>query len=464
MIPISYPSSRVSQLDACILDGELFSLLKDQVSSIFQSHENSNSTFNKLSYSRHPETYSLLLSLVIFKLTVWKSGATYGSALQNLKLTDSKSGKIIGLNKKGLLLAALVGTFAYKKIETLLYQLDEEGNNGEYDSFSNRIKNFLINNRNKMFTKIDNTLKILNLVNFTIFLVNGKYSTLYHRILGITETPLISDLLKFNGSNVNYEFQNRQLVWNVMTEFLVFLLPLLQLRKLGKLVNKVLNRTKVADEFSFSIGESARVTRYTNLPISECAICHYNNFQASQSGGGSGGRVFATAGPVTNPCITNCGHVYCYVCLATQFNLMQASDESLPCLRCERKLEWFQEFEADEKAFDVEAIVVETENVDEDEEEKEEEGEEEKGDEGGEGDEEGFHSDDSGVEIDDFKPINEHVTTRLERRLSQRSEIFAQSSSEGEEDGEGNGEDDDEDEDEESDYSEEEEMDADELM
>lgn len=66
-----------------------------------------------------------------------------------------------------------------------------------------------------------------------LFLVNGKYPSLIHRALRITMTPIASDLLRFNGSNVNFEFQNRQLVWNVMTEFLVFLLPLLQLNKLA---------------------------------------------------------------------------------------------------------------------------------------------------------------------------------------------------------------------------------------
>ncbi|KAI3404370.2 PEX2 [Candida oxycetoniae] len=438
MNPILYPSSRVSQLDANILDSELFSLLKEQVSSIFQLHENNNSILSKLSYARNPEVFSLLLNLLIFKLTVWKSGSTYGSSLQNLKLTDFKTGKIIGFNKRGLLLGVLVATYFYKKIETALYQLEETENNSDYNSLTSRLKSFIVNNKNQVLMKIDNTLKIANLVNFTVFLVNGKYSSIVNRVLGITETPIISDLLKFNGSNVNYEFQNRQLVWNVMTEFLVFLFPLLQLGKIRKAIGKVVNKTKTLNGMEV-IGES-ETTRYTNLPVSECAICHHNNYMASQSGN----RVFATAGPVTNPCITNCGHVYCYVCIALEFNIMKSTGDNQFCLRCNSKLEWFQEFEADEKAIDVDAITIENEYSSENEEEEDEVEDRVDGDE-----DDASIASASSEEIQSFEPLEKITTTRVERRLSRRSEIFDSSSST----------------DELSDdyYSEEEEMEADEV-
>lgn len=469
MNPISYPSSRVSQLDAGILDTELFSLLKDQVKSIFQLHETSgtNSYASHLSYSKHPELYSLLLNLLIFKLTVWKSGASYGSSLQNLKLTNVKNGQVIGLNKKGLLLAVVVGTYLYKRVETLLYQMDENEieaeASGDYDSIRYKFKSFVVNNRNKVLTKIDDVLKIANLLNFTMFLVNGKYSSIVHRLFGITETPLISDLLKFNGSNVNYEFQNRQLVWNVMTEFLVFLLPLLQVRKLrstmGKLLSKGIRGNTVDGQKSSgnmsSSSSNSKFTRYRNLPLLECAICHDNNDKASRSGG----RVFATAGPVTNPCITNCGHVYCYVCIATQFNIIKSSGDSVSCLRCDSKLEWFQEFEADEKAIDVDAIVVEQEDV-------ENEGDSEnnmaqisddediqslnsiKSDDDGDDD-----GDDDDNSSNPYLPEKPQSFSKLERRLSHRLSIFEKSEYSAE-----LSENDDDD------YSEEEEMEADETM
>lgn len=244
--------------------------------------------------------------------------------------------------------------------------------------------------------------------------------------MGIIETPISSDLLKFNGSNVNYEFQNRQLVWNVMTEFLVFILPLLQLRKLGRMTRKLLGRSK--NSLDVQSGNVPTLTSYTNLPVSECAICHDNNNQASQTGG----RTFPSAGPVTNPYITNCGHVYCYVCISTRFNMIKVNGEDMPCLRCGKRLEWFEEFGLADGAVDEDAIVLSFENDESDEQEEEL-------------DEEGSIT--SEKEVHSYEP--ELSQNRIQRHLSERSTIFDDQSA---------------DEFSEDEYSEEEEFDADEMM
>ena len=162
MIPISYPSPRVSQLDAGILDSELFSLLKEQLSSIFQLHSTS-----RYSFSQHLELYSLLLNLLIFRLTVWKSGSSYGSSLQNLKLTDSRSGKIIGSSRKALLGAVIIGGYLYKKLESYLF-LDESSTQNSHSTLD-KLKNYLLINRTSILSGLENSLKIANLVNFTFF-------------------------------------------------------------------------------------------------------------------------------------------------------------------------------------------------------------------------------------------------------------------------------------------------------
>lgn len=163
MIPISYPSPRVSQLDAGILDSELFSLLKEQLSSIFQLHSTS-----RYSFSQHLELYSLLLNLLIFRLTVWKSGSSYGSSLQNLKLTDSRSGKIIGSSRKALLGAVIIGGYLYKKLESYLFSLDESSTQNSHSTLD-KLKNYLLINRTSILSGLENSLKIANLVNFTFF-------------------------------------------------------------------------------------------------------------------------------------------------------------------------------------------------------------------------------------------------------------------------------------------------------
>lgn len=358
MIPFSYPAPRVSQLDAHILDSELTTLLKDQLSSIFRLHTNS-----RWSFSQHPELWSLILNVIIFKLTVWKSGASYGLSLQNLKLTDFKTGKIIGKSKKLLVLAVLLGTYFFNRIESYLYSI-EEGSSDQRTPFGielfRKVKSKIVDNRTFILSKLDHTFKVLNLVNFTLFLLNGRYPSLTHRILGISLTPIVTDLLKFNGNNVNFEFQNRQLVWNVMTEFLVFTLPLLQLNKLQKSFKRVFSpkkEKKVAGR---------NLTQFTNLPVSQCAICHENNFKNVIMGL----KTPPSSGTVTNPYVTNCGHVYCYVCIATRFNSIKALGEELTCLRCAQKLQWFREFGTDDDEVDQDAILFIGEEVEEEEEEE----------------------------------------------------------------------------------------------
>lgn len=359
MIPISYPSPRVSQLDANILDSELISLLKEQLTSIFQLHSTSWWT-----YDQHPELWSLLLNLMVFRLTVWRSGSSYGALLQNLKLTDFKKGKLIGYSKRTLLCAVLVGDYFYSKLQSYLYSIDESEASRNASNFKllNSIKSFFITHKTKILLGLNDCFKLLNLVNFTLFLVNGRYPSISHRLFGISLTPIVTDLLKFNGNKVNFEFQNRQLVWNVMTEFLVFILPLMQLGKLKRMTKKILSPYKKGQRRE--TGDIPIFTLYTNLPVSQCAICHNNNDIAATSSNKNSS--ISSSCMVTNPYVTNCGHIYCYICIATKFNSLENTDsDSEGCLRCGMKLQWFKEVGDNEGDIDEEAIIVLYEDMEE---------------------------------------------------------------------------------------------------
>lgn len=321
MIPLSYPSPRVSQLDAHILDSELFSLLKEHLVSIFNLHNNKWWT-----YDQHSALWDLILNIVIFRSTVWKNGSSYGLSLQNLKYVNSKNGKIINYSKRRILLALVVGNYLIGKLESFLYTTDDLDN----WMISGRIKDIIIKYKDIVLARANSLFKVLNLVNFLLFLINGRYSTLVHRALGISLTPIVSDLLKFNGDNVNYEFQNRQLVWNVMTEFLVFIVPLLQLKKLAKMSQKLLSPYKTSE---------SKKSPYENLGISQCAVCVYNKERSAISGDK---KIASVSSNITNPYITSCGHIYCYIC-ATSL-LGADSFEGSGCLRCSMKIEWIKKY------------------------------------------------------------------------------------------------------------------------
>lgn len=354
---IGYPSPRVSQLDAYILDNELFSLLKQQLSDTFQLLSN-----NRWSFNQHPELWSLGLKLLIFKLTTLKTGSSYGLKLQNLKLSDSKTGKIAGLSTRYLLLASIIGDYLFKRFQSYLYALEPSGSSRENGVIS-RIKEFLIAHKTEVLKKTEDAVKVVELLNFVLFLVQGRYPSILHRVLGISITPVVADLLKFNGDNVNFEFQNRQLVWNVMTEFLVFILPLLQLRKLRRALRLMLPVKGGKNAMVTGASPTPLTTRFSNLPQSHCAIC----IEVTEQSG-----IKAASTLVTNAYVTNCGHIFCYVCLATRFNAIENGiEEAEGCPRCRLRLTSFKLYDEDTLVIDPGAILVEYQEVESDEEEEE---------------------------------------------------------------------------------------------
>lgn len=367
---ILYPSPRVSQLDADILDDELFSLLKQQLSDAFLLV--SSKTW---AYNLHPELWTLILKLAVFKLTTLNTGSSYGYKLQNLKLSDKSSGQLVGRRTRYFLLGAIIGEYLLQKAQSYLIsaEIPEMHPRNMYE----RVKHYILRHKTKIIQFSSDTVQILETLNFLAFLVFGRYPNLVYRALGVSVTPIVADLLKFNGTKVNFEFQNRQLVWNIMTEFLVFILPLLQLRKLRRILRTLL--PKGNDELQ-GTSKKPLVTKFSSLPISQCAMC----IETNEARG-----IKAVSNQVTNPFVTNCTHTFCYVCLATRFNAIENGNEQAEgCPRCRVKLTSFRQYGVLLEDVDECAIMVDYVEVPSDE---EEEGENEEKNEKNESDE----SDDS---------------------------------------------------------------------
>lgn len=358
MIPILYPSPRVSQLDAHILDTELSGLLKQHLQSIFRLQTN-----KWWGYDKHPDFYDLLLNVLVFYLTVVRNGSSYGLSLQNLKLADFSTGRAILSNKRWLLLAVLIGEYLFRRLQSHLYAIDDlTTGQRKYTSIIGKLKALVYKHRTVLLSKANDCFKILNLVNFLLFLVNGRYPTVVHRLLNVCLTPISGDLLRFNGDSVNYEFQNRQLVWNVMTEFLVFILPLLQLSKMKRMAAHLIKLSSRGD--SSQERDKIVITAYTKLPLSQCAVCHEQEDYLTRM---SGAKTKAPTYTITNPYVTNCGHIYCYVCLAGRFNAIENGNEDAEaCPRCRQKLVWFKEFGTEDSDIEENAIMVELQDVEED--------------------------------------------------------------------------------------------------
>lgn len=162
---------------------------------------------------------------------------------------------------------------------------------------------------------------VLTLVSFTAFLVTGHYRTLLDRVLRMRLVPPSRNVAR----DVSFEYLNRQLVWHAFTEFLLFVLPLLRIGRWRRWWARLLRKLR-SEGSGGGGGDDETVGELGFLPERTCAICYRETDAASTTGGGR-------ATDITNPYeAVECGHVYCYVCLAGKIELEEG--EGWPCLRC----------------------------------------------------------------------------------------------------------------------------------
>lgn len=179
----------------------------------------------------------------------------------------------------------------------------------------------------RLMTNAENIFSILSLLNFLVFLVQGRYipsnacSNIY-RYRSITDRILKLRLLPLTKSQrhhlLSYEFLNRQLTWTSLTEFLLFILPLI-LPSYRRLRRRLVRVAK---------SEGPEVGKLAMLPDRFCAICF------SQ---GREGRL------ITNPYCGDCGHAYCYSCLVGE--VAGEEGDGWACLRCGKMIQRIKRWE-----------------------------------------------------------------------------------------------------------------------
>ncbi|KAK3105073.1 hypothetical protein FSP39_016668, partial [Pinctada imbricata] len=125
---------------------------------------------------------------------------------------------------------------------------------------------------------IDTGLKMASLLNFLVFLQRGMYQSLTERVLGIQ--PMFPS--KQGAREVGFEFMTRELLWHGFSEFLFFILPLVNFQRIKNFATKHILPKPKMDPSS---------QRQKNM---ECAICGLY--------------------PV-NPQEIGCHHMFCYYCV-----------------------------------------------------------------------------------------------------------------------------------------------------
>eukprot|EP01100_Stratorugosa_tubuloviscum_P015346 TRINITY_DN8753_c0_g1_i1.p1 TRINITY_DN8753_c0_g1~~TRINITY_DN8753_c0_g1_i1.p1 ORF type:complete len:354 (-),score=127.88 TRINITY_DN8753_c0_g1_i1:124-1185(-) len=311
------PVLRVNQLDAYRLDCEIFELLRAQ---LIKSCSLLSPSFSE----RFQPELKALLRAIIFKLSLYSTNSTYGNSLQNLEYRDetfdygshilATSAKIPPSYSQKLLYAFATIFIPYIWERVLLYATWNNWSSRSRSRFDWRYKVW------KCMRMLDNILHLANLINFIVFLFDGCYPQLIDRLIRIRLVYSKKSLSR----QVNFEYMNSQLVRVGFTEFLLFIIPLLQIEKLKRIViNKIRKLWQLTIRKRINFGSSYLNTQEIddNLKLSEigCTICSIK--------------------PINTPVISNCSHFFCYYCL--QVAITRDNGET-PCPKCANAIKLFR--------------------------------------------------------------------------------------------------------------------------
>lgn len=264
------PVLRISQLDALELDSALEQLVWTQFSQCFQNCRPGLLT------PLEPELKALL-QLLLWRFTLYSSNATVGQSLLSLRyhstLSSSPGYKPLSRRQKlGVALLTAGPRWLQERSHYLLLCLGLTSG-GDSGYFKQALRNGL--------TVISGIAQLASLLNFLVFLRKGHHPVLTERIVGsraVFSKPNVT-------RDVTYQYMNRELLWHGFAEFLIFLLPLINTRKLKTTVSS----------FLFG-GENPGVdgAREGEGVWKECVLC---------------------GEWPTMPHMMGCRHVFCYYCI-----------------------------------------------------------------------------------------------------------------------------------------------------
>jgi peroxin-2 len=139
----------------------------------------------------------------------------------------------------------------------------------------------------KAMRRAETVWRCASVLNLVLFLWRGAFPHLVERLLGLRMRAIAPRASR----SVAFDFMNRQLVWQGLTEFLLFFAPLVSFAKVQKLFRRNVPGLLLA--------------------ANECGLC--------------GAR------PLENPHgAAGCRHASCYFCIAQKLE----EDGEYPCPKC----------------------------------------------------------------------------------------------------------------------------------
>ncbi|XP_046872973.1 peroxisome biogenesis factor 2 isoform X2 [Hypomesus transpacificus] len=275
------PVLRISQLDAFELDSALEQLLWSQFSQCFQN-------LGPGLLTPLEAELKVLLQMLVWRFSVYPGSFTVGQALLGLRFHNALSHapryrSLTFRQRVGLLLLGAGPRWLRERSHSLLRSLGADPGQGGARSEGLR----------KGLGLLSGLVQTANLVNFLVFLRKGRHPSLSERILGVravfSRPP--------GARNVAFQYVNRELLWHGFAEFLIFLLPLVDMR-----------RAKAALRY------------FLSGPAEE-----------GEGAGAGGGQECGFCGEwPTMPHTIGCPHVFCYYCVKSH----AIADGYLTCPQC----------------------------------------------------------------------------------------------------------------------------------
>jgi peroxin-2 len=344
MAEIGNPANRVLQLDGYLLDEQVIGILKEKLTDAF-SDSSLPLKFQRIG-SRHNNELIFLLKLILYKLFVWDKSSTYGLILQNLKLSNNKRTETLTKLGKLFILMQLINSYLNKKLSSFLYSEGFEELQEKNPKLFEILKK--LNTSILFFTK---TYKVFEILNTITFFTLGDYSSIFNRIFQIRHEKLDDLTVSFasNPQTISYEFQDRQLIWNGLTEFLTNFSNIKMPRFIIKIWKRTIKNKNNNSNYknlnnnsnNDNGNENDNNSVYKFLPERCCAICYENDLNIDKN---------IDDNLITNAYVTNCNHVYCYFCLMNEMEKAKINEDDdyeedqnelrgkWKCLRCNERV------------------------------------------------------------------------------------------------------------------------------
>lgn len=283
------PVLRISQLDALELDSALEQLLWTQFSQCFQNCRPGLLT------PLEPELRALL-QLFVWRFTLYSSSTTVGQSLLSLRYHNilSSSPRYRPLSRRQKLSLALLTAgpqWLKERSHSLLLCLGLSAGGAVSESGG-----LLQQGLRNCMTLVSSVAQLASLINFLVFLRKGRHPVLAERIVGARAVFSKPNVVR----DITYQYMNRELLWHGFAEFLIFLVPLINTRKLKATVSSIV--------FGGQSSKGEGATEGQGV-LKECGLC---------------------GEWPTMPHTVGCQHVFCYYCIKSH----SIADAYLTCPKC----------------------------------------------------------------------------------------------------------------------------------